>query len=222
MKSDSRAVKNLLYEQVARMGKAVSSPKRLELIEILVQGEKPVEQLAHDADISVKLASAHLKQLKASQLVESRRAGQQIFYRLADDRVAILWVVLREAAEHHLFELQEALRELVTQPAELASMKGEELVARAHRGEVTVLDVRPAEEFRHAHLPYARSIPLTELRHRVNEIPSDRPVVAYCRGPFCLWATEAVHFLSERGLKATRIEEGVAEWKAAGLPLANL
>lgn len=219
--TSTRETKNLLYEQVARLGKALGSPKRLELIEILCQGEKSVEQLAAAAEINVKLASAHLKALKAARLLESRRDGRNIYYRVADEQVADLWVALRAAAESRLTSLQTAMRALVSHPGELAPMDGAKLLAAARRGAVIVLDVRPAAEYRTAHLPYARSIPLAELKRRLQELPADRPVVAYCRGPFCLMAKEAVALLNKKGFKAARLELGVAEWRARGLPLAR-
>jgi rhodanese-related sulfurtransferase/DNA-binding MarR family transcriptional regulator len=216
-----RQLKDLFYEQVARLGKAVSSPKRLELIEVLVQGEKTVEQLATAASIDVKLASAHLKTLKAARLIESRRDGKHIRYRLADSQVADLWVALREAAQARLTSLQAAMKELVSHPNELAPVDGKALLSQARRGNVVVLDVRPEGEYRTAHLPHARSIPLAELKSRLREIPKGKPVVAYCRGPFCLMAREAVTLLNRHGFKAARIEQGVAEWRASGLPLAH-
>lgn len=219
--ASARETKNLLYDQVARLGKALASPKRLELIEILCQGEKSVEQLAAAAEITVKLASAHLKALKAPRLLESRRDGRNIYYRVADEQVADLWVALRAAAESRLTSLQSAMRALVSHPGELAPMNSKKLLAEARRGAVVVLDVRPAAEYRTAHLPYARSIPLPELKRRLKELPADRPVVAYCRGPFCLMAKEAVALLNKKGFKAARLEQGVAEWRASGLPLAR-
>lgn len=219
--SAARQTKTRLYEQVARLGRALASPKRLELIEILCQGEKSVEQLAAAAEITVKLVSAHLKALKAAQLLETRRAGRHIHYRLADEQVAELWVALRAAAEARFTSLQAAMRALVTHPDELAPVTGDKLLHQARRGEVIVLDVRPEAEFRTAHLPHARSIPLGELKQRLRELPAHRPVVAYCRGPFCLMAKEAVALLNKKGIKATRLELGVAEWRAAGLPLAR-
>lgn len=216
-----RALKNLLYDQVARLGKAVSSAKRLELIEVLVQGEKTVEQLATAAEISVKLASAHLKALKSARLVEARREGKNIYYRLADAQVGDLWVSLRALAEGRLLELQVAMKELAAHPDELAPVDRKKLLAQARRGEVVVLDVRPESEYQTAHLPHARSIPLAELRARLGELPKGKPVVAYCRGPFCLMAGEAVAVLRKKGFAATRFEDGVAEWRARGLPLAR-
>lgn len=221
MPSANRAVKDLLYEQVARLGKAVSSPKRLELIEVLSQGEKTVEQLALATDISVKLASAHLKALKSARLVEARRAGKNIFYGVADSAVSDLWVSLRALAEDRLLELRAAIKDLISHPAELAPVDGKALLAQARRGEIVVIDVRPAAEYRAAHLPHARSLPLSEIKSRLDELPRRKPVVAYCRGPFCLMAKEAVALLNKKGINASRVELGVAEWRAAGLPLVH-
>jgi rhodanese-related sulfurtransferase/DNA-binding MarR family transcriptional regulator len=215
----NRALKNLLYEQVARLAKAAANPKRLELIEILCQGEKSVEQLAADAEISLKLASAHLKELKQARLVEARREGRNIYYRVVDRHVADFWVMLRTLAEERLLELQAATRELAARPDELAPMDRARLLEQARRGEVIVIDVRPDVEYNAAHLPHARSIPLSELKARLSEIPPDKPVVAYCRGPFCFMAREAVEILARKGIRATRLEDGVAEWRVRGLPL---
>lgn len=216
---NSRTIKDLLYEQVARVGQALSSPKRLELLEILCQGEKSVERLASAAEINVKLASAHLKTLRAARLVDARRDGKRMVYRLTDRGVAELWVVLRAVAQQRLTALQTAMRELVAHPESLFTLDGKELLTQAARGDVVVLDVRPGDEYAAAHLPFARSLPLRELRRRVNEVPTDRPIVAYCRGPFCLMAKEAVEVLKEQGREARLLEDGVAEWRAKGLPL---
>jgi rhodanese-related sulfurtransferase len=216
-----RKLKNILYEQVARIGKAASSPKRLELIEVLSQGEKSVEQLAAATSISVKLASAHLKELKSARLAEARREGKHMVYRLVDVRVAEMWVMLRQLAEQRLLELQAAMKEMVSHPQELAPVGGKKLLSQAKRGDVIVIDVRPESEYQTAHLPYARSLPLAELKTRLGEIPKGKPVVAYCRGPFCMMAIEAVGLLAKKGIKAARLEDGVVEWRARGLPLAN-
>jgi rhodanese-related sulfurtransferase len=218
-RSANRRTKDLLYEQVSRIGKAVSAPKRLEFLEVLGQGEKTVEALASATEISVKLASAHLKALRASRLVEARRDGRHVHYRLADPRVAEFWVALRALAEEQLVELQLAMKQLVSHPAELAPVGGRQLMARAKRGDVLVIDVRPEAEYRAAHLPFARSIPLSELKARLAEIPRNKPVVAYCRGPFCLMARDAVALMARGGVKASRLEDGVAEWRARGLPV---
>ncbi|MHB1678052.1 MAG: ArsR/SmtB family transcription factor [Sulfuriferula sp.] len=217
--NNSREIKDILYEQVARIAKAASSPKRLELIEVLCQGEKSVEQLALDTELSVKLTSAHLKELKSARLVEARREGKYMVYSLVDARVADLWVMLRELAEERLLELQGAMQQLVDRSDELAPVSGVDLLARAQRGEVVIIDVRPGVEYQFAHLPYARSIPLAELKQRLHELPPDKSIVAYCRGPFCLMAKEAVAVLRKEGIPASRLEVGVAEWRLHGLPL---
>ncbi|MEX8494556.1 ArsR/SmtB family transcription factor [Sphaerotilus sp.] len=215
-----KEIKNHLYEQVARIGRAMASPKRLELIELLCQGEKTVETLAAQADISVKLASAHLKELRQARLVETRKDGKYVLYRLASNSVADLWVSLRSEAEERLVELQVALASLVEHGQELQGMDRQTLLERAARGEVVVLDVRPEAEYAAAHLPHARSLPVNELRQRLAELPPDLPVVAYCRGPFCLMAKEAVELLRQHGYHAIHLTDGVAEWRARGLPVA--
>lgn len=214
-----RQIKDHLYEQVARIGKAVASPKRLELIELLCQGEKTVELLAQQAEISVKLASAHLKQLRLARLTETRKDGKYVLYRLASPSVADLWVNLRCEAEERLVELQVALASIVEHGDELEGMDRASIMKKAQAGEVLVLDVRPAEEFASAHLPHARSLPVDELKKRLKELPKDVPVVAYCRGPFCLMAKDAVELLRKRGYRAVHLTDGVAEWRARGLPI---
>jgi rhodanese-related sulfurtransferase len=216
---DNRTLKDLLYEQVARVGKALASPKRLEMIEMLAQGEKAVEVLAAEVGIDVKLASAHLKALKDARLVLARREGKRVIYKLSGQDVASLGVNLRQVAEEHLVELQLALRQMMAEPDRLAQVGRKELMAQARRGELVVLDVRPAQEFDVAHLPFARSMPLAELEHRIAELPRDVEIVAYCRGPFCLMSDEAVRLLKERGYRARKTFDGVSEWQAAGLPV---
>lgn len=217
----NRQIKDVLYAQVARIGKAICSPKRLELIEILCQGEKTVEQLANDAEISVKLASAHLKELRIAQLVEARREGKNMVYRLSSTAVADSWVAIRSLAEDRLVELRVALAQLAQNPDELSPVGRKELLAQAKRGEIVVLDVRPEAEFAASHLPFALSMPLAELHKHLDELPRDKPVVAYCRGPFCLMAKEAVEVLRNAGIPAVRMEDGVAEWRALGLPITT-
>ncbi|MBK8184513.1 MAG: metalloregulator ArsR/SmtB family transcription factor [Candidatus Competibacteraceae bacterium] len=218
---NERTFKDLLYEQVARIGKAVSSPKRLELLELLAQGEKTVEALARELSTDIKLASAHLKALKEARLVDSRREGKYVVYRLSGSDVAALWVLLRQVAEEHLLELRLTLDRLVANPATLISVGREALLEQARRGDVIVIDVRPPDEYRAAHLPFARSMPLTEIERRLAELPADKEIVAYCRGPFCLLSDQAVNLLAGRGYRARKILDGVSEWQAAGLPLAS-
>lgn len=212
----ARKIKDLLYEQVARIGKVFSSPKRLELIELLCQGEKTVETLARETSISVKLTSAHLRELRMAHLVETKRQGKNIYYRLADKSVADLWVQIHTLAEERLIELQLALHKIVTQPDELVASDRESLMKAARKGEVVVLDVRPTEEYLATHLPFARSIPLEELRQRLAELPKDRSIVAYCRGPYCLMAKDAVDLLKQEGYTAIHLRDGVAEWGLLG------
>lgn len=219
MKRSGRQVKDLLYAQVARIGKAVCSPKRLELIDLLCQGEKPVERLAAEAQMSVKLASAHLKELRLAHLVEARKEGKNVYYQLTGNAVADFWVAIRSLAEDRLLDLQAALDKLTEHPSQLQPLSGKELLARARNGEVMVLDVRPTSEYAAGHLPYAQSMPLDELKKRLAELPRDKPIVAYCRGPFCLMAVEAAELLNQKGFRAIRFEEGVAEWRAHGLPV---
>lgn len=212
---DARKIKDLLYEQVARIGKVFSSPKRLELIELLCQGEKTVETLAREASISVKLTSSHLRELRMAQLVETERQGKNILYRLANKSVADLWVQVHTLAEERLVDLQLALQKIATQPEDLVANDRESLLKAARKGEIVVLDVRPSEEYLNAHLPFARSIPLEELRQRLAELPRDRSIVAYCRGPYCLLAVDAVTLLKQEGYSAIHLREGVAEWALA-------
>jgi rhodanese-related sulfurtransferase/DNA-binding transcriptional ArsR family regulator len=215
----SRPLKNLLYEQVARVGKALSSPKRLELLELLAQGERTVEALANEAAIDIKLASAHLKALKEARLVEARRDGRFIAYRLSGPDVAVLWATLHDVAEEHLLELRLALAQIVSGPEKLTPETRLSLLQKAELGEVLVLDVRPEAEYQTAHLPYARSIPVAELKRRLAELPKDKEIVAYCRGPFCMMSSEAVELLKQQGYQARKISDGIAEWTAAGLPI---
>lgn len=213
--STNRELKDALFEQVARIAKAVASPKRLELIELLFQAPKSVETLAREAGISVKLASAHLKELRTSRLVETERQGKHVIYRIASPQVPRLWVLLRTLAEDRLSELQDALRQLSASNGEWRGEDRAELLRKAREGEVVVIDVRPLNEFAQAHLPFARSMPLAELRARVAELPRDKPIVAYCRGPYCLMSADAVRLLQEQGYTALQLREGIAGWTAA-------
>jgi rhodanese-related sulfurtransferase len=214
-KIDTRRVKDILYEQVARIGKASSSPKRLELIELLCQGEKTVETLAREAAISMKLASAHLRELRSAHLVETERSGKNIYYRIANREVAEFWVAIRSLAEDRLVELQMALTQITNAPKELKPKDRDALVRAARKGEVIVLDVRPTAEFEAAHLPYAQSMPIDKLKSQLSELPKDKTIVAYCRGPYCLMAKDAVELLRQKGFEAIHLPEGVAEWGMA-------
>lgn len=214
-----RTVKDLLYEQVARIGKAMSSPKRLELLEVLAQGEKSVEALAGDLSIEIKLTSAHLRVLKESRLVATRKDGKFVFYRLAGPDVANLWVSMRESAEEHLVELRVALDGIANAPDKLESVSRKQLIEQARKGDIVMIDVRPQAEYEAGHLPFARSMPLDEIGKRIAELPKDKEIVAYCRGPFCLFAEEAAKLIASKGRKVSKLLDGVAEWRSAGMPL---
>lgn len=212
----SRRFKDDVYEQFARIGKATSAPKRLELIELLCQGPRTVEVVAELAAISLANASQHLQVLRAARLVEAEKKGLCVEYRLAGDEVCTFFLALRKLAEARLAEVERTTRAYLERRGTMEAVEGEELLRRVKRGEVTVLDVRPAEEYRAGHIPGALSIPLGELKARLNELPKDRDVVAYCRGPYCVMAVEAVEVLRKRGFKAHRLELGVVDWRARG------
>ena len=218
---DKRTLKDLLYEHVARIGKAVSSPKRLEILELLAQGEKTVDTLSSELSIDIKLTSAHLKALKEARLVSSRRAGKFRVYQLSGADVASLWVNLRQVAEEHLLELRLALDTWVAEPSRLTGLGRAELLAQARSGEVVVIDVRPQAEYDVAHLPFARSMPLADIAQRLAELPTDKEIVAYCRGPFCLFSDEACQLLQAHGYRVSKLLDGVSEWRAAGWELAH-
>jgi len=216
---DKRDIKNLLYSHVAQIGKALASPKRLELLELLSQSPKTVEALVKETGMDIKLASAHLKALKNARLVRATRHGKFMMYELSANDVAQLWVMLRETATQHLSEFKEDLQRLVARPTALTDVQREELLVRAQSGDVVVIDVRPHAEYALAHFPNARSMPLSELSDRLNELPADREIIAYCRGPFCLFADEALSLLRAHGFIAHKTIDGTNEWRAAGLTL---
>ncbi|MFY9137389.1 ArsR/SmtB family transcription factor [Zwartia sp.] len=218
---NKRKIKDLLYEQVARVGKAVSSPKRLELLELLAQGENSVEHLATELSISIKLVSAHLRVLREARLVTSHKEGKFVVYQLAGKDVAGLWVTLREVSEEHLIELRMALSQMVAEPSKLTTMNRETLLKHAKDGNVLVIDVRPESEYEQAHLPFARSMPINELANRLAELPKDKDIVAYCRGPFCLFSEDAFQLLTRKGYRVHKLLDGVSEWQAAGMPLMS-
>ena len=215
----SSQAKRALLEQFARVAKALAHPNRLELLEFLAQGERTVESLARAAGLSVANASQHLQQLKQAGLVASRRAGQHVRYRLADDDVVALMAALRGVARRHLAEVDRIVEAYLAARDTLEPVPATDLLERIRRGEVTVLDVRPPEEYAAGHLPGAVNIPLEELERRLGELPRDREVVAYCRGPYCVLAWEAAGRLREKGIPARRLEGGLPEWRLAGLPV---
>ncbi|MBE3559306.1 MAG: metalloregulator ArsR/SmtB family transcription factor [Ktedonobacteraceae bacterium] len=215
-----RTFKTLLYEQFARVGKAISHGHRLELLDVLAQGERTVESLAAETGLSVANASRHLQILRAAHLVETRRAGVSIYYRLASEAVSQLWLSLRAVGETHLAEIEQLVTTFLQDRRAFALISLDELREALAAGRVMLLDVRPTEEYRAGHLPGARSLPVEELETRLAELPRDREFVAYCRGPYCVFADEAVALLRAHGYMVRRLEEGVVEWREHGLPVA--
>lgn len=215
----SRALKDQLHEQFARIGKALASPKRLEVLDLLAQGEKPVEAIAEQTALTVKNASAHLRELRNARLVETRKEGTYVFYRLAGERVFQVLREIQGLARERLAEVDQVARLYLEHRDELEPCGAEELRRRMQDGEVTILDVRPEDEYRAGHIPGAISIPVGELERRLADLPRDREVIAYCRGPYCVYAAEAVESLRQAGLRARRMEEGLPDWRARGLPV---
>ena len=211
-----RRFKDAIYAQFARLGKAVSAPKRLELLDLLGQGPRTVEALAEQAAVSVANASQHLQVLRAARLVDAQKKGLYVEYRLAGDDVGRFFLALRQLAEARLAEVDQVTRAYFEVRGALEAVEGDELLRRVRSGEVTVLDVRPSEEYRAGHIPGALSIPVGELRTRLAELPKRRQIVAYCRGPYCVMAVEAVALLRKKGFEAHRLEQGVADWRARG------
>ncbi len=216
MTTAHRQFKNTIYEQFARVGKAISAPKRLELLDLLCQSPRTVEALAEQAAISVANASQHLQVLRTARLVDAEKKGLYVEYRLADEEVCRFFFALRGLAESRLAEVDQVAREYFTQRGVMEAVEGGELMRRVNSGEVTVLDVRPLEEYRAGHIPGALSIPVDELKARLKELSKEREVVAYCRGPYCVMAVEAVQLLGKKGFKAHRMDQGVVDWRARG------
>ena len=216
MPESTRQFKNGVYEQVARVSKALAAPKRLELLDLLCQGPRTVESLAEQAAISVANASRHLQVLRSARLVDAEKRGLYVEYRLADDEVCRFFVSLRALATSRLAEIDRVTRAFMERRGALEEVHGEELLRRARSGEVTILDVRPVEEYQAGHIPGAISMPVADLKARWADLPKDRDVVAYCRGPYCVMAVDAVNLLRKKGFRAHRLEQGVADWRARG------
>jgi rhodanese-related sulfurtransferase len=216
----SRAFKDAVYEQLARIGKVMASPKRLELLDLLAQSPRTVEALARETGLSVANASQHLIALRAARLLIAEKSGVYVTYRLAGDDVAAFYRSLRTLAESRLAEIEHVTREFLDQRGALEGVDRDDLVRRVKRGGVTVLDVRPAEEYAAGHIPGALSMPLPQLERRLGELPKGRAVIAYCRGPYCVMAVEAVRLLRRRGFRVERMEEGIPDWRARGYRVA--
>lgn len=216
MAEGQRCFSDAIYQQFARIGKAVSAAKRLELLDLLAQGPRTVESLSRQAGLSVANASRHLQILRAARLVDAEKRGLYVEYRLADSRVSRFFHSLRGLAESRLGEVDTIARLYWQERGALEPVGGDELLERVRSGVVTVVDVRPAEEYRAGHVPGARSIPQAELERRLEELPREREIVAYCRGPYCVMALEAVELLRAHGFRARRMAQGVLEWRARG------
>jgi rhodanese-related sulfurtransferase len=216
MSTPHRRFKDSIYEQLARLGKAVSAPKRLELLDLLCQGPRTVESLAKEAALSIANASQHLQVLRAARLVDAQKKGLYVEYRLADPEVGLFFVGLRGLAEARLAEVSAVTRTYFEERGAMEAVCGDELLRRVKAGKVTLLDVRPKEEYRAGHIPGAVSIPVGELKTRWREIRKDREIVAYCRGPYCVMAAQAVTMLRKQGFEAHRMEQGVVDWRARG------
>ncbi|HKB32006.1 MAG TPA: metalloregulator ArsR/SmtB family transcription factor [Streptosporangiaceae bacterium] len=217
---DGREAKDRLYEAFARTAKAVASPKRIELLELLAQGERTVDALAGVTGMGVTNTSAHLQILARARLVENRKEGTKVFYRLASDDVAAFVVVLRDLARSRLAEVEQVVRDYFGSRDALESISREELLIRAGKGKVVILDVRPTVEFVAGHIPGALSVPLGELDAALARLPKRTEIVAYCRGPYCVLAPQAVERLAAKGYRARRLVDGFPEWRLAGLPMA--
>ena len=210
-----------IFVQLARVGTALSSPLRIEFLELLAQVERSVEQLANLTGTTVANTSQHLQKLRQAGLIVGRKEGLYVFYRLAGDEVVDLLSSLSRVGEAHLAEIERIVRLYLSQKDNLEPVPAKVLLDRARKGLVTVLDVRPAEEFAAGHLPGAVNIPVRELEKRLKELPKGKEVVAYCRGPYCVMSYDAVALLRKKGLSARRLEAGLPEWRLAGLPLEH-
>lgn len=221
MNTDHRPFKDALYDQFARIGKAVANPHRLEILDILAQGERRVDEVAKEINVSIASTSQHLQALRGARLVESRRAGTSIFYRLADERVFRVWQAIRDLGEARLAEIDRLTEAHLPGRDRIEAIEAAALSRRLSGNDVVVLDVRPVDEFLAAHIPGARSIPIDELASRLQELPEDRELIAYCRGPYCDFADEAVAILRAHGFRAWRLDVGLPDWRAAGFPVSK-
>jgi DNA-binding transcriptional ArsR family regulator/rhodanese-related sulfurtransferase len=221
MTDTHREFKDRLYGQLARLGKALASPHRLEMLELLAQGERTVDSLATEVGLSLANASQHLQALRQAALVESRKDGLFVFYRLADPHVFELSQVIRSVAERRLAELDRLVQEHFGNRGDAEPVPMAELLKRARSKQVVILDTRPASEYLAGHIPGALSIPVDDLQRRLKELAKGKDYVAYCRGPYCIYADRAVEMLRAHGRRARRLVEGFPEWRSAGFPVAE-
>lgn len=217
MKSPGRQFKDAIYEQFSRIGKAVSSPKRLELLDLICQGEKTVETLCRETGLTIANTSQHLQTLKAARLIKAEKEGLYVKYRIADEKVCEFFRSMRVLAEHRLAEVDMIKRRFLEGKEGMEPVNRDDLLKRVIDGGVTVLDVRPVEEYRAGHIPGALSVPLDQLKQTLAELPADQEIVAYCRGPYCVLSVQAIEVLRGKGFNAIRLEESVQDWRAMGL-----
>lgn len=215
-----RQAKDALFDAFAEVAKALASGRRAEIVDVLAQGERSVEAISDELGQSLANTSHHLRALARAGLVRTRRDGTRIYYALSSERVDALWAALRDVATEHVAGIERLARDYLGDRAGLEAISRQELADRLTRGDVVVLDVRPDAEYRAGHIPGARSVPPAELRRSLAALSKDTEVVAYCRGPFCVYADDAVRELDRRGYRARRLEDGYPEWKRAGLPVA--
>jgi rhodanese-related sulfurtransferase len=220
MKNPNRLFKDAIYEQFGRIGKAVSSPKRLELLDLLCQGPRSVEVLAKESGLTIANASQHLQVLRTTRLVEAEKEGLFVIYRLADQTVCEFFRAMRVLAESRLAEVEQIKRRFLEGREGMEPVDREALIELVREGAVTVLDVRPVEEYNAGHIPGALSIPLKELALHLTQLPHDQEIVAYCRGPYCVLSIQAVEILRKEGFQAVRLEEGIQDLRAMGFPIA--
>lgn len=218
-KSNNRVFKDQIYSQFARIGKAVSSPKRLELLELLGQGERTVEGLAHEASVTIANCSQHLQILLQANLVSTRKEGNYVIYRLANDAVSSFWLEFRSLAEQQLAEIERLARDYIELRDDMEPISCNDLWNRLQKGDVIVLDVRPKDEYRAGHLTGAIFVPPGEVERRLKSLPRDMEIVAYCRGRYCIWAVEAVKTLRRHGFSARRMQQGIPELRLLGFPV---
>ncbi|HEX4906927.1 MAG TPA: metalloregulator ArsR/SmtB family transcription factor [Acidimicrobiales bacterium] len=215
-----RGAKDALYEGFAEVAKALASGRRAEIVDLLAQGERPVEEISTELAQSVANTSHHLRAMARAGILATRRDGTRIYYRLASERVAELWAALRDVATEHVAGIEHLVDAYLGDRDGLDVIDRDELAGRLKRGDITVLDVRPTAEFAAGHIAGATSVPIDELRRHLRALPKGTEVVAYCRGPFCVYADDAVRELAKRGFRARRLEDGYPEWRRAGLPTA--
>lgn len=219
---EKRAYKDKVYQELARIVKAMSNPHRLEILELLAQGEFSVADIAGQTDLSTANASQHLQVLKQVQLVDTRREGNFIYYGLAGESVYKAWKALRDLGIERMAEIERTMRRFRESKKSLETLSSEELAEKMKEEEITVLDVRPEQEFKEGHIAGALNIPVEELSEKLNDLPDDQDIVAYCRGPFCVFADEAVELLNEKGFNAKRLDEGFPEWMLEELPVESI